>query len=455
MTQNKNKSPITIIKRQTKEIFGLAVPTVLSRAGMMIMLIVDAAMVGHYSSQELAYQSIGLAPMMFLLVTAFGLMNGTLVVTAFHYGSGDFVKCGPIWRRSLVYASALGVIGIFLSSFGELFLISTGQTASLSKGGGEIISILGWSMPPMLIFVASSFFLEGLKRPEAGMYIMLVGNISNIILNWFLVFGYAGFPELGAAGSALSTVIVRIIMACTIVCYIWHLSDESTLKIRVKTNVIFKGGWQAWSEIRRIGFGGGASNAIESGAFSSMSIFAGLLGIIPLSAFTIAFNMLALTFMFALGLGSATAVCVGNAQGRKDKSGTAIAGWTGLALTIFSMMLLGTLLAFFSNHIASGFTNDPNLIVSAAPIIAFISLVLIMDGGQSVMAHALRGCGETWVPAALHAISYIMIMIPIAYYLSLIANRGAMGLFEGILIASIVSLSLASMRFYYITKVKP
>ena len=85
MTQNKNKSLITIIKRQTKEIFGLAVPTVLSRAGMMIMLIVDAAMVGHYSSQELAYQSIGLAPMMFLLVTAFGLMNGTLVVTAFHY----------------------------------------------------------------------------------------------------------------------------------------------------------------------------------------------------------------------------------------------------------------------------------------------------------------------------------------------------------------------------------
>ena len=183
-----------------------------------------------------------------------------------------------------------------------------------------------------------------------------------------------------------------------------------------------------------------------------MSIFAGLLGIIPLSAFTIAFNMLALTFMFALGLGSATAVCVGNAKGRRDKRGMAIAGWTGLALTLISMMLLGSLLAVFSNHIASGFTNDPQLIVITAPIIAFIGVVLILDGGQSVMAHSLRGCGETWIPAALHIISYIMVMIPLGYYLSLMLGRGAMGLFESILIASIVSLSLASVRFYHITK---
>ena len=454
MSQNKNGSLLITIKRHINEIFSLAVPTVLSRAGMIIMLIVDAAMVGNYSSQELAYQSIGLAPMMFLLVTAFGLMNGTLVVTAFHCGSDNLGKCGPIWWRSLFYALALGIIGVFISSFGESFLISTGQTARLAKGGGEIISVLGWSMPPMLIFVASSFFLEGLKRPKAGMYIMIVGNIANVILNWVWVFGNAGFPELGAAGSALSTVVVRTIMACAIVYYIWHLGDHSTLNIRVHTNMICNGGWQAWSTIRRIGFGGGASNAIESGAFSSMNIFAGLLGIIQLSAFTIAFNMLALTFMFALGLGSATAVCVGNAKGQKNKREMAIAGWTGLALTLISMMILGSLLTAFSYHIASGFSNDPQLIVITAPIIAFIGLVLILDGGQSVMTHSLRGCGEVWIPAALHVISYIMVMIPLGYYLSLIVGRGAMGLFESILIASIISLSLASIRFYYITKLK-
>jgi len=445
--------PPATIKRHAKDIFRLAVPTVLARAGMIIMMIVDAAMVGHYSSQELAYQSIGLAPMMFLVVTFFGLMNGVLVVTAFYFGSNNLNECGPIWRRSISYAAALGIVGVFISSFGEIFLLATGQTANLAKGGGEIINILGWSMPPMLIFVASSFFLEGLKRPKAGMYIMIIGNLANVLLNWLWVFGYMGFPELGAAGSAFSTVVVRIIMACVIVYYIWHLKDHSTLNIRVHANIIFRGGWRAWSKIRKIGLGGGASNAIESGAFSSMSIFAGLLGVMPLSAFTISYNMLALTFMFALGFGSATAVCVGNAKGREDKREMAFAGWTGLGLTIISMLFLGMLLAGFSTQIAAGFTNDPQLMVLAAPIIAFIAIVLIMDGGQSVMAHSLRGCGETWIPAALHVISYILVMIPLGYYLSLKAGHGAMGLFESILIASVISLGLASIRFYYLTKI--
>jgi MATE family multidrug resistance protein len=85
-------------------------------------------------------------------------------------------------------------------------------------------------------------------------------------------------------------------------------------------------------------------------------------------------------------------------------------------------------------------------------MIAFIGIVLVIDGGQSVMAHALRGCGETWVPAALHFISYILVMIPLGYYLSIISGRGIAGLFESILIASVLSLSLGSIRFNFLTK---
>ena len=118
------------------------------------------------------------------------------------------------------------------------------------------------------------------------------------------------------------------------------------------------------------------------------------------------------------------------------------------------MAILGTLLIAFNTQIATGFTNDPELIARTAPMIAFIAFVLIADGGQSVMAHALRGCGETWVPAALHIIAYFMVMIPLAYYLALIKGQGAIGLFISILIASIISIFLASIRFWYITKLK-
>jgi MATE family multidrug resistance protein len=442
----------TTVKRHARDLIRLAGPTILGRAGMMTMMIVDSVMVGHYSAQELAYQSIGLAPMMFLMVTGFGLLTGTLVMTAFHLGANENEECGGVWRRSISYAVTIGLIGAILSSFGEEFLLLTGQTADLARGGGRIIAIIGWSMPPMLLFVASTYFLEGLKRPKVGMYIMIIGNFCNVALNWVLVFGHFGVPELGAQGSAWATIGVRIIMAGSIFYYVWNMSDHEEFAIRNHAKMFLGGGWQAWSRLREVGLGAGASNAIESGAFSSMSLIAGLLGILSLGAFTIAFNILALTFMFALGLGSATAVCVGSAHGHGNRRDMAFAGWTGLGLTIISMAVLGTVLVVLNNQIASGFTNDAELVIRAAPMIAFISLVLIADGGQSVMAHALRGCGETWVPAALHVVAYLVIMIPLAWYLALPAGHGAIGLFESILVASIVSVILAAIRFWYLSK---
>lgn len=449
---NQSDKIFFVIKNQVYDIYRLAIPIVLSRAGMMTLIVVDAAMVGHFSALELGYQSIGLAPMMFIIVTSIGLMSGTLVTTANYFGSKNLKKCGLVWRRSLAYAFFLGIIGILISSFGEEILLASGQNKALASGGGKIIQILGWSTPALLIYIASSFFLEGLKRPNATMLIMLLGNLSNIFLNWILVFGNFGFPALGASGSAYSTGAVRIIMAVSIVYYIWTLRDHIKFNIRGSNNIFLNGGWNEWSRMRKIGFGGGASNAIESGAFSSMTIFAGLLGIIELGAFTLSFNMLALTFMFALGFGSATAVCVGNASGRGDIVEMRIAGWTGLALTIITLALLGSLLALFNSQIASSFTQDADLIVKTSSMIAFIGIVLVIDGGQSVMAHALRGCGETWVPAALHFISYILVMIPLGYYLSIISGRGIAGLFESILIASVLSLSLGSIRFNFLTK---
>jgi len=442
------------IKRHTRDIFQLAVPTITARAGMMVMMIVDSVMVGHFSAQELAFQSIGLAPMMFLMVSSFGLLTGTLVMTAYHLGAKEPEQCGAVWRRSVTYAFALGLIGLALSNFGEEFLSLTGQSREIAQGGGRIISIIGWSMPPMLIFVATGFFLEGLKQPKVGMYVMVIGNLFNVVLNWVLVFGHLGAPAMGAAGSAWSTVCVRTIMMACILYYVWNLKNHIELGIRKYANLVFAGGWHAWAKLRHIGLGAGASAAIESGAFSSMSLIAGLLGILPLGAFSIAFNMLALTFMFALGLGSATAVCVGNAYGRGERRDMVFAGWTGLGLTVIAMGLLGIFLFTLNDAIAAGFTDNQELISRAAPLIAFIALVLIADGGQSVMAHALRGCGETWVPAALHVIAYFAIMIPLAWYLALPAGRGAIGLFEAILIASIVSLSLAAIRFWFISRIK-
>jgi len=436
------------VSRHALDLARLSGPVILSRAGLMVMMFVDAIMVGRFSTQELAYQAIGLAPLMFVMVTSFGLLMGTLVRTAYKLGAGTPENCGSVWQRSLGYSLFISAIGFTASCFGTEFLILTGQEQNIAAGGGEVILILGYSIPFMLVFITSAFFLDGLKRPKPGMYLMIAANILNLALNWVLVFGNLGLPAMGASGSAWASFGVRVFSAIVIVWYIWNLRDRDVFGIRKRNSR----NWSSWAHQRKIGYSAGLSNAIESAAFSAMNIFAGLLGALPLAAFSVAFNNLALVFMIALGIGTATAVCVGNAHGRGDVRDMAYAGWTGLGLTVVIMTVLGLPLILFPDLMAGIFSKDLNLISAATPMIAFLSFVLIADGSQSVMAHALRGRSETWIPAVLHVVSYLMIMIPSAWLLSHTLGRGAIGLFEAMLIASLVSVSLLSARFWWLCR---
>ncbi|WP_281262033.1 MATE family efflux transporter [Azospirillum thermophilum] len=113
---------------------------------------------------------------------------------------------------------------------------------------------------------------------------------------------------------------------------------------------------------------------------------------------------------------------------------------------------VGVLYRLLPEEIGRIYTGDPDLLSHVAPLIAFGAWVLVADGGQTVMANALRGRHDAWVPTALHFVSYAVVMIPVSAYLSLGLGRGERGLFEGILIASVVSVTVLSLRFAMLSR---
>lgn len=94
------------------------------------------------------------------------------------------------------------------------------------------------------------------------------------------------------------------------------------------------------------------------------------------------------------------------------------------------MVALAVLLWFAPAAIAGVFTTDRDLIALVGPLIAFSALVLVVDGGQVVMANALRGRGDAWVPMLLHAVSDVVVMVPLGWFLAFPVGRGVMGLYE-------------------------
>jgi MATE family multidrug resistance protein len=331
---------------------------------------------------------------------------------------------------------------------GELALRGSGQSEALALEGGRVMRINALSLPFMGIYMTGAYFLEGLKRPVPPMIITALANVVNFALNWTFIYGGFGLPPMGAEGSAWATTIMRGLLALAISLYIWMLRDHEKLAVRRKA----PGGWSAWKTQRRIGYSGGASQAVESTAFSLLTLIAGLLGAVSLAAYSISFQMLGTCFMVAMGFGSATAVLVGHAWGRKDAKEAARAGWLGLRVDWVVVCCLAAILTLFRENVAAIFAADPALIGAAAPLIGWVAFVIIPDHTQAVMAHALRARGDTWVPVATHFISYFLVLAPLAWLLALHTGNGTEGIVQATLVASLVSAAFLMGRFHLLSR---
>ncbi|MDD9929178.1 MAG: MATE family efflux transporter [Rhodospirillaceae bacterium] len=439
----------TRLRRHIAELIRLAAPVVVTRAGILTMATADAAMLGRSTVEQVAFHGLAIAPFIVITVTGIGLLFGTVVLTSHAVGREQFTECGPIWRRSLPYAAALGLGAAVVCQFGTPFFLWTAQPPDIAAGAGKVVSILGWGAPGTLLFYTTAYFLEGLRRPLPAMVVMIVANLLNILFNWMFIFGNAGFPALGAEGAAIATTLVRSAMAVFLIAYVWFMVDRDRYAVRY---ALGRGWWRAGAEHRRVGYAAGTSYGIESIAFGTISFFVGILGAMALAAYTMQHIVFALIFMIALGIASATSVRVGIAHGREDMPDRALAGWTGLGLVVLALGSCGIALLLWSAPIAGLLTTDPALVAATAPLIVLSAYALIADGGQVVMASALRGAGETWVPTAMHIVSYFGVMIPGCWILAFPMGYGAAGLVGGIVLASIVSVTLVSFRFWMISR---
>ncbi len=320
----------------------LATPIVLARSGIIMMSTVDMLMVGRYDSKEMAYLSIGSSLIMPIVVIGLGLLTGTLVLTANRFGAGEIRQCGEIWRQSLLYAIFIGLVGLLIAQASEPILIAFGQTPELVVQGGNVMQITGLGLPAFMVILTTAFFLEGIKRPIPWMIVMIIANVVNIVLNWIFIFGELGVSAMGADGAAWATTVVRYISAAMLIGYVLWMGDHHVFSVRGRLWTP----WRSWMRQRRIGYAASISLAAETNAFAVITVFAGWIGILPLAAFGITFNLITMVFMVTLGLGSATSVRVGMAHGAKRHIDLALCGFSGFGVYTVVVIGVGFLFVF-------------------------------------------------------------------------------------------------------------
>ncbi len=423
----------------------------LSRAGAFVIITIDTAMCGRYSTHELAFYGIASAPLIPALLIGIGMLLGVALLTARADGANQCGACGQVWRIGLIHALILGIITGILLQFGEQILLLGGQTELLAEGGGEVLKMHGLGMAGLLCVIATTLFLEGLQRPVPGMIVMLGANILNIFLNWMFIFGNLGVPELGAQGAALATSIVRWLSFFALAGYVLYSVDK--VKYGLINRIPKATMMQLSKRLRQLGYPAAIAHFMESTSFSVMTLFAGIMGVLQTAAWSAAMQLIALAFMFALGFSMAASVRVANHTGQRNFKNIPSAGWIAVALGTFVMLVIGAMYLAQPEFFARIYSDDSQVVVATAALIVITAFVMVPDGMQAVLVGALRGLQDMWFITLSMFISWGVVMIPIAYFAGIKLNGGPEALMISVGIGAMVAVCMLGARFKQKSKI--
>jgi MATE family multidrug resistance protein len=208
------------IWRHFADLLHLAWPVMLSRAGILVMAFTDIAMLGRYGAGAIGELNLGASIFVPLLVVAIGLTSGLVPVVSNAFGAGAWTECGHAWRRGLVWSLIVSSVAMLVCWQGEAMLIVFGQTPELAATGGAVARTLAPGIVFAALYTTSAFYLEATRRPMPALVVMVFANLANFALNWLLIWGHWGLPELGAVGAALASTLVRLAAVGTLILYV-------------------------------------------------------------------------------------------------------------------------------------------------------------------------------------------------------------------------------------------
>lgn len=455
MTARFPEPPGARLSRHLTALGRLAWPVMLSRAGILAMALVDVLMLARHDTLALAQASVALGLFVPIMVTGVGLQMGVISLVARRHGAGRREECLDVWLRALPWACLSGGVGALLMGFGGTWLRLIGQDGALASGGGAVSLALAPGVLLQILYVTCAFYMEGTGRPKFAMLAMLAANLMNAGLNWVLIFGNLGAPELGAVGSALASTLVRLFLAGAMIWRILTLPEvRAAGGLRRWAGFWGPGGWAAGAEMRRLGYAAGLSVFFETSAFGALTQMAGLLGPTALAAYTIAHNLEATVFMVALGLSVATGVRVGAAAGAGRPEEAAFAGWTGLGACVAVMAATGVWIALRTGPIAAFYTDDPAAAAAAAGLLSIVATMVVADGAQIVLGQCNRALGDGYVASALYFAAFWLFAVPLAAALAFGAGLGAQGLALGAMGGAAASAALQGGRFVALTRTR-
>jgi len=425
---------------------ALGVPLVGSQLGLMLINTTDTIMLGWYSVEALAAAVLA-APLFFtVMIFGAGFSHAVVPIAAQAEGKGDTRGVRRAVRMGLWVAIGYSAIVMVPLWYTEPLLVAFGQKPEIAALAGDYMRIAQWAMFPTLVAQGLRSFLSAVERPRIIFWSTLAGALLNGFLNWALIFGNWGAPELGVKGAAIASLGTTTLTLVILAVYVSAEKKSAEYEIFAR---FWRPDWPDLVEVLRLGLPISVTILAEVGIFVFSSVMMGWLGVVPLAAHGIAMQLASIAFMVPMGMSQAATVRVGRAHGSGDALALNRAAGSVMAVCLAFASVSGLLFWTFPAPLISLFLDNakpeaPAVVAYAAPLLAIAGLFQLFDNAQAVGAGLLRGLKDTRVPMLLAIFSYLCVGFPLAYGLGFVAGWGGIGVWCGL--AASLAFAAAAMN---------
>jgi MATE family multidrug resistance protein len=440
------------IKEKTKQILVLLIPILITQLGMFSMVFFNTIMSGKYDSSSLAGVAIGSSIWSPVFMGISGILLAVSPIAAQRFGEKKNGEVSSIVKHG-IYLSVIIAVVVIIAGFFLLdpILNKMNLPARVQNTAFEYLVGLSYGLLPLFIFNVLRSFIYALGKTRVVMVILLLALPLNFFLNYCLIFGNLGFPELGGAGAGYATSITYwAILAMTI--FIVKTQVPFSL-FHVFTNMK-EFSWEKCKEILKIGVPMGLSTFFETSMFAVVTILLSKFSVTTIAAYQSALNIVSFLYMIPLSISMAQTVLVGYEVGARRYKDAKQYSWLGIYLAILIAILGGIFVVLFRYQVAGFYSNEAAVINLTANFLIFALFFQICDAIQATAQAALRGYKDVNLAFIMTLIAYWLICLPVGYLLAHYTSLGARGYWIGLTFGLLAAGIALSFRLLYIQKRK-
>lgn len=379
-----------------------------AQLAQMGMGVADTIMAGRYGSADLAGVALGASILWPSMMLVFGVVQAVTPTVSQLNGARAYTEIGDVIRQGLWMALAGGLIVVaILNSIEPLYHLMRVDPVAVAIS----VPYLKWcslGMPALMCFFCLRFLADGTGWTRPALVIAVTALLLKIPLNYVLIYGKLGLPEMGGVGCGVAQAIImwfQLILVLFVV----------TRKRFAYTGWMDKFSWPEWRIIKSllvIGIPIGTTIFAEMGLFSFTTLLLGQFGAAVVASHNIAMNLNAIFFMPPMALGMAATIRIGFRVGAQEIEDARLTAFIAF-LTTAAVAIAGSILIFlFREDLVSLYTTESQVMTLSVTLLLFVVFFLFFDASQAVFVGALRGYKDTKIPMWIALFSYWGIGLP-------------------------------------------